>query len=77
MAGMVLPVWRRFHTLPRPLRRLRSEFWPARLRWQYERSAARYALRDDHISAEQFEAMLCPMEIGRFEGFRFITSPAV
>ena len=74
---MTLPVWRRIYTLPRELRRLRREFWPARLRWQYDRSMARYSLRTDHISNEEFKAMLIPGEIGRVEGFRFITSPKV
>ncbi len=74
---MVLPVWRNIHALPRPLKRLRREFWSSRMRWQYERSATRYALRTDHISNEEFKAMLMPVEIGRIEGFRFIASSTV
>lgn len=72
---MNLPIWRRCHTLPKPLRRRRMEFWSPQMRWQYDRSAARYALRPDHISDAEFRAMLIPGEIGRIEGFRFITSP--
>lgn len=74
---MTPPAWRRFHTLPRELRRLRREFWSARLRWQYDRSMTRYSLRTDHISDKELKAMLIPGETGRIDGFRFIASPMV
>jgi hypothetical protein len=72
------PVWVRLHRLPKEVRRLQEEFWTPRMRWLAARSQARYSARPEGAAVEaMMRRAIAQGEIGQYEGFRFVESPAV